>query len=102
MLSDANSGSSPPPALIPPIATHHFMPYLHREGDQVRHQMKYYQDMWAAQNQAVVPHQMSPIKYDNVVAENKNSNFFVVWVPVVWMPHNYNKDIAVDDGYRLM
>ena len=98
--SDANSGS--PPALINPLGAHQYYPIVQRE-DQVRHEMKYYQDLWATQNQMVPQQLSSPFKYDNVVIDDKNNmNFFVVWVPVVWLPHNHNKDMSIDDSYRLV
>jgi len=62
-------------------------------------QFRYYQNLCAPKpihsQQNLIS---SPLKYENPLIEDKNSvNFFVVWVPVVWLPQNQNKDQFLDD-----
>ncbi len=50
--------------------------------------------MQCYQNSPMALSPMVPIKYDNIDEDKNSLNLFLVWVPIVWVPNNCNKDFA--------
>jgi hypothetical protein len=50
--------------------------------------------MQCYQNSPMALSPMVPIKYDNIDEDKNSLNLFLVWVPIVWVPNNLNKDFA--------